>query len=398
MSSTACIFCDSADVSGQPGEWDEGSGGGASTNRGVEGYGQYSSFAPTPTPFDLTSTSTSSGGAGSSSSSSTPQPMDILASVFFVVAAAWLLIALLYAVLAMTFLRIRVRGNLDRIYDEDFGRVRLFGNVHLRFGWVLRRYIQHMLRSERQGGGSMASLTRFMTRDERRTAMKVVLGIDFAASRRGGKCAAVEPPPAAATEVDSSQPPVKESDVEAPSSPVQGDSLLDEEPVCSICLGEYEDDDHEEAGAIFQSTTCPHRFHSDCILDWLQRQANLECPCCRIPMVDEDDVWRAVKRIRRDRKKELKRERRAKQRKQRGEGAPPQPQSSMMPDSTESSSSSLTDDSEGDAGIVTLPDGSAPSRQSLSSTCGGDVESQIRHETASSTADDDEEEGRVINL
>lgn len=386
MSSVSCIFCGSADGSGQ-GEWEQGSGGGAPTDRGVEGYGLLSSFAPTPTPFDLTSTSSDSG-AGSSSSSSTPQPMDILASVFFVVAAAWLLIALLYAVLAMTFLRIRARGNLDRIYDEDFGRVRLFGNVHLRFGWLLRPYIRHMMREG--GGGSMASLTRFMTRDERRTAMKAVLGIDFASSRRG-KCASAKTP---AADLEVPQPD-KACDMEAPSSPAQGDSLLDEEPVCSICLGEYEEDD--EAGAVFQSKTCPHRFHSDCILDWLQRQANLECPCCRIPMVDEDDVWKAVKRIRRERKKQLKRERRAKTRKQRGDGEQQQQPGAPMPDTTESSSSSLTEESEGDAGIVALTDGSAPSLQSLSAACGGDVENQLQLQTAPSTADG-EDESHVINL
>jgi hypothetical protein len=295
--------------------------------------------------------------------------MDILASVFFVVAAGWLLIALMYAVLAMTFLRIRARGNLDSIYEEDFGRVRLFGNVHLNFGWLLRRYIQHMMRGDRPA--SVAGLTRFMTREERRVAMEVLLGIEPIVQR--GKLQK-----GSLSHVDSA--PEKDLDLEAPSSPIAADSsagALDENPTCSICLGDYEDAD-ESSGAIFQSKTCPHRFHSECILDWLQRQANLECPCCRFPMVDEENVWKTVKRIRKERRKQLKKERRAQRRKQ---GGVVEAHPTEVPERTESSSSSSssTDDSEFDAEAVVMESLSLRSSSS-SSTAGAELESQIERQ------------------
>jgi len=223
--------------------------------------------------------------------------MDVLASVFFVVAAGWLLVALLYALLALTFLRIRARGNLDRIYDEDFGRVYIYGTWYLPLGCILRRYIQHMLRSDQPSSSSgRGSISRFMTRDERRAAMEVLLRIPHtdrtsSPSKRKERAESLE----------------KDVDCEAPTSPHNHNASFDERPVCSICLGSYEEDD--TAASVLQSVTCPHRFHNECILDWLQRQANLECPCCRLPMVSEVDVWTTVKRNRKERRKQLRRER-----------------------------------------------------------------------------------------
>lgn len=102
---------------------------------------------------------------------------------------------------------------------------------------------------------------------------------------------------------------------------------IDEIPICSICLGPYDDDDnHDDCDddqcssshiknvntmkppeatteiasdtVVFQSSTCVHQFHMECILNWLQRKGNVECPCCRIPIIDENDVWKTIQQLR----------------------------------------------------------------------------------------------------
>jgi Anaphase-promoting complex subunit 11 RING-H2 finger len=104
---------------------------------------------------------------------------------------------------------------------------------------------------------------------------------------------------------------------------------MDEVPICSICLGPYDSDDCDEehhtssssssknldtpqhptttitaaaasgsANTVFQSSTCVHQFHMECILNWLQRKTNVECPCCRIPMIDDKEVWKTIQQLR----------------------------------------------------------------------------------------------------
>lgn len=67
-----------------------------------------------------------------------------------------------------------------------------------------------------------------------------------------------------------------------------------------------------EPGDIYVTspTTCPHRFHHDCLLDWLTRRCNTACPCCRRDLISNDDVW--------DIHQEKGRERRRKRRKEQG--------------------------------------------------------------------------------
>jgi hypothetical protein len=59
---------------------------------------------------------------------------------------------------------------------------------------------------------------------------------------------------------------------------------------------------------VFTSNACSHRFHKDCIMNWLERRANTECPCCREPMVSDEDVWQIVKQSRKERRKQLRQE------------------------------------------------------------------------------------------
>jgi Zinc finger, C3HC4 type (RING finger) len=103
------------------------------------------------------------------------------------------------------------------------------------------------------------------------------------------------------------------------------DALSETGPICSICLGEFVTADNaasatcdEEANntaataaaaeKVFMATTCTHCYHEACILSWLQRQSNTECPCCRVPLVNEDDVWATVKRLRREKRKQLQKQ------------------------------------------------------------------------------------------
>lgn len=56
-------------------------------------------------------------------------------------------------------------------------------------------------------------------------------------------------------------------------------------------------------------TTCPHRFHHDCLLDWLTRRVNTACPCCRRDLISNDDVWDVHQRIGREKRRRKRKER-----------------------------------------------------------------------------------------
>lgn len=201
--------------------------------------------------------------------------MDILAAVFFVVAASWLILALMYAALVLLFLRIRARGDLDRIYEADFGRLYLCNTrFYIPCGWLLRRYIRHILQRTQ-------APTRIMTRKERRDVMELLL--ICSCFSMDGNCVPTTTAPNDTTDEHLQQ---------------DGEGSI-EGPVCSICLGEYEPDD-----VLLGANTCTHQFHKDCILDWLQRQNNAECPCCRISMASEDDVWHMILSIRKENKRQ----------------------------------------------------------------------------------------------
>jgi len=62
-----------------------------------------------------------------------------------------------------------------------------------------------------------------------------------------------------------------------------GDSLS-----CPICLDDYCGDQ-----LVVSSSRCNHIFHKDCVLEWLEKHET--CPCCRIPLVTQNEIIKAVK-------------------------------------------------------------------------------------------------------
>lgn len=65
--------------------------------------------------------------------------LDILVAVFFIIAAGWLLLALFYSCMIVTVLRLQARGALDDIYEDDFGRILIWGR-RVNLSCLLRRY------------------------------------------------------------------------------------------------------------------------------------------------------------------------------------------------------------------------------------------------------------------
>lgn len=59
----------------------------------------------------------------------------------------------------------------------------------------------------------------------------------------------------------------------------------------------------ETTDVCLTSPACTHRFHRDCLLDWLERRNNVECPVCRTMMVSNDQVWEVVERRRAENRK-----------------------------------------------------------------------------------------------
>jgi hypothetical protein len=56
---------------------------------------------------------------------------------------------------------------------------------------------------------------------------------------------------------------------------------------CPICLGGYKKGDMLSA-----SKHCPHMFHKECILEWLEQHA--ECPLCRVKMITDNEMNQAA--------------------------------------------------------------------------------------------------------
>lgn len=249
----------------------------------------------------------------------TASTMSVLSVVFFMVAGVWLLAALFYSIIVLCFLRMRAQGRLGSIYDENFGRVQLIRGFYLPLGCIFRRYARHLqLDDERPN-------PRFFSRTERRAAMEALLlerkktrGIflqrPLKSQKRKKEDEGHAPPgsPAVVAEITKANAAEDSTDLESGGvAATLVDVTLDDDqlsedggPICSICLGDYESSD-----PVFCPKTCSHQFHESCILDWLQRQTNTECPCCRVAMVSEDEVWTTVKRLRKEKRKQQRRAR-----------------------------------------------------------------------------------------
>eukprot|EP00536_Pseudo-nitzschia_multiseries_P000888 jgi/Psemu1/282634/fgenesh1_pg.11_\ len=242
---------------------------------------------------------------------------DILVACFFFVAGIWLILATIYSVILLVLLRLQARGELD-IYDENLGKLVLCnGRFTLHFGCILRRYAiqleeDYQRQLQRRFGNSSSEnddeepqRIRIMTREERRKAVEELLGSSEKTAdvesgspdkksrrRKDCDCKSIK---------DVSNSPKKSGMMTA--SPDTSFASSDEGPVCSICLVEYEPTD-----SVFRSKTCPHMFHGECLFSWLERRNNTECPICREPLVSDDDIWRVVQRMRKERRKQLRKE------------------------------------------------------------------------------------------
>jgi len=231
--------------------------------------------------------------------------IDTLIAIFFCVAAMWLIAATIYSVILLILIRLQARGELD-IYDENLGRWSMCnGRFTLHFGCILRRYAIQLERDyqrrlqQRYGtsdGSSRAeepAPIRIMTREERRKAMEELLGIKIDI-------------PAVCEGENKLEPSGNDNQSKLgtmPSSPNASVDSSNEGPICSICLAEY-----ENADSVFKSTSCPHMYHKECLMEWLERRNNTECPCCRDPLVSDEKVWETVQRMRKERRKQLRKE------------------------------------------------------------------------------------------
>ena len=137
--------------------------------------------------------------------------VDFLVAPFFLIAAGWLVLALLYSILVLIVVRLRARGELD-LHDENFGRLFLFGNsCYIPLGCLIRRYVVALHQPEH--------IPRFMTRDERRIAMEEVLLIRGVDEER--------------------QEIIPNQQLVTPSPDVASVASTTEGPICCICLMEY---------------------------------------------------------------------------------------------------------------------------------------------------------------
>jgi hypothetical protein len=108
--------------------------------------------------------------------------------------------------------------------------------------------------------------------------------------------------PAPAPVPESSEGSSTDTDTDAGTAELDSDL---EGPMCVICLDEFST---EPDATVLHSPTCSHDYHKDCIMDWLQRNGTRECPCCRVEMITEAEVWEAVKQLRKERRKQSRRE------------------------------------------------------------------------------------------
>jgi Anaphase-promoting complex subunit 11 RING-H2 finger len=267
--------------------------------------------------------------------------MDVLSVIFFLIAGLWLMAALCYSLLVLCFMRMRANGQLGSMYEEDFGRVQLpcGDSWYIPLGCIFRRYARHLNLDDGE-----RPTVRYISRTERRRAMEILLISEAAALSKtksthacvteresvlqrclqycrwssGEKCATMNETASSTADLSNgaqgassisqmnsnSMPDLEVGDENANND----DDESDTGPICSICLVDFDGSDATADNKVFSARTCTHQYHEVCILSWLQRQCNTDCPCCRAPLVSEEDVWATVKRIRREKRKQLQKQ------------------------------------------------------------------------------------------
>ena len=232
----------------------------------------------------------------------------------------------------------RARGSLGSTEDADFGRVPCCCGItgwYLPLGCLFRRYMRHLHGASDDEEDEAAEEQRrksSMTRAERRAAVEELLLEETrkssSSSRRRLLLSMVRRKQKQQRKDDSEEGALDAANaavgVEAPTEGQTNPSTMLEDvdleagvaadddddlsscngPMCSICLGDLNESNDDNT--TMQVLTCPHQFHRDCILDWLQCRGKTECPCCRVEMVSEDDVRRVVKRTRKEQKRQAK--------------------------------------------------------------------------------------------
>lgn len=201
---------------------------------------------PAPSPTHQTSGNTGPPPQSSSWSADTSNGIDFLVAAFFLIAAGWLVLALIYSVLVLLVVRLRARGQLD-VYDENFGRLYLLGTrCYIPLGCVLRRYVVAM---NNEGRGGDAATVRLMSREERRIALELLLTPDEEAMQDATELPAAKNEEEAVrivsneTGLDDIDHSDQESHLAADEAKVDEEQLVSddsiEEQVCAICLTEY---------------------------------------------------------------------------------------------------------------------------------------------------------------
>ena len=177
--------------------------------------------------------------------SNRPHGVDVLVATFFLIAAGWLFMAIIYSIIILIILRLQSRGELD-IYDENFGRMFCCnGRFSINFSCILRRYAIQLEQEQQRramaglsdGSLNEAEITRrvrIMTRDERRLAIETLLAVP---AEKAMKVCVEHNHNSCENNNNEGQSTSTDPTI---SSPPSGDTNTSiEGPLCSICLGGY---------------------------------------------------------------------------------------------------------------------------------------------------------------
>mmetsp|Transcript_35210 Transcript_35210/g.77171 ORF Transcript_35210/g.77171 Transcript_35210/m.77171 type:complete len:557 (+) Transcript_35210:203-1873(+) len=231
----------------------------------------------------------------------TSRLIDDMVAPFFLLAAILLILALVYTLLFLCVVRLgTIRIDEDR-YPR--GRVYFCGD----FCFVPLCWFYRLYAADPSGGVGIASSTDAkvmgLRREERKEAVvELLTQYSVKVGENGEEEKAEDNEHVHGLEIVAAG-----TDITASTDDDDGNGDVNEasENQCSICLDGYEQGDTY----VTWPTTCPHRFHHDCLLDWLTRRVNTACPCCRRDLISNDDVWEVHQRIGREKRRRKRKER-----------------------------------------------------------------------------------------